>query len=94
MSDPAYVGDGFDTPEEAARGDIPPQFCHVVGARVEGESARVWLLTNEGPSFAAYEVGCERQKGRWYMDWGTGGFQTDTPDEILAEARRLGWPYG
>ena len=87
-----YVGDGYATPEEAARGDIPPQFAHVVGVRVEGDHATVWLLTNEPPvSYEAYEVGCERQNGRWYMDWSLGSFQTGTPEEVLAAARRRGW---
>jgi hypothetical protein len=92
MGEGAYVGEGFATPEEAARGDIPAQFVQVVGVRMEGDSATVWMLTNEAPSFHAYEVGCERENGRWYMDWGLGGFQTSTPDEVRAEARRLGWP--
>lgn len=86
-----FVGDGYATPEEAARGEIPPRFARVVGVRVDGDSATVWLLTNEAPQFEPYQVGCVRHNGLWYDEFGSGGFMTDTPDEVLEEARRLGW---
>jgi hypothetical protein len=86
-----FEDSGCDTPEDAAHGDIPPQFATVVGSRVSGDTATVWLLTNDQPPFEPYEVYCERRNGRWYWDAGTGGFGVGTPDEVLAEARRLGW---
>ena len=83
--------DGCETLEEAARGDIPPQFATVVGSRVSGDTATVWLLTNDQPPFETYEVYCERRNSRWYGVGGSGGFGVGAPDEVLAEARRLGW---
>lgn len=77
--------------EEAARGDIPPQFATVVGSRVTGDHAMVWLLTNDGPPFEPYEVSCERRNGRWYLQGGYGGFGVETPEHVLAAARSLGW---
>jgi hypothetical protein len=49
------------------------------------------LLTNDRAPFEAHEVHCERRNGRWYSDAGYGGFGGNTPDDVLAEARRLGW---
>jgi hypothetical protein len=82
---------GYETLEEAALGDIPSQFATVVGRRVRGDVATVWLLTNDRPPFEAYEVNCERQGGRWHWESGFGGFGTGTPDAVRARARRLGW---
>jgi hypothetical protein len=89
MADPE--NEGYDTAEEAARGDIPQRFATAVGSRVAGDTATVWLLTNDQPPFEPYEVCCERRGGRWFFDIGTGGFGLATPDTVLAEARRLGW---
>lgn len=86
-----FVGDGHTTPEEAARGDIPPRFARVVGLDIDGDTATVTLLTNEAPWFEPYQVGCELHDGRWFASWGSGGFQTGTPEEVIAEARRQGW---
>jgi hypothetical protein len=86
-----FEDDGCETLEEAARGDIPPQFATVVGSRVSGDTATVWLLTNDQPPFEAYEVYCERRNGRCFGDGGSGGFGIGAPAEVLAEARRLGW---
>jgi hypothetical protein len=82
---------GYETLEEAARGDIPPEFGTVVGSRVDGDVAMVWLLTNDRPPFEAHEVYCKRKNGRWHWDSGYGGFGGGTPDEVLAQAHRLGW---
>jgi hypothetical protein len=35
---------------EAARGDIPPQFCRVVDVEISGDAAHVWLVTDAGGS--------------------------------------------
>lgn len=86
-----FEDNGYETLEEAARGDIPPQFATVLGSQVTGDTATVWLLTNDERPFEPYEVYCERRNGCWYWDSGTGGFGIEAPDEVLAEARRLGW---
>ena len=86
-----YEDNGCETLEEAARGDIPPQFATVVGTRVTGDAATVWLLTNDLPPFEPYTVDCERRNGRWYFDAGYGGLGSDAPDDVLAKAHRLGW---
>ncbi len=83
--------EGYETLEDAALGDIPPQFATVVGSRMDGDVATVWLLTNDAPPFEPYKVHCERRNGRWNWDSGSGGFGGDTPDDVLAAARRLGW---
>jgi len=44
----------------------------------------VWLLTNDQPALAAYEVNCERQSGRWHVESGFGGFGGGTPEDVLA----------
>jgi hypothetical protein len=86
-----FEANGCETLEEAARGDVPPQFATVVGSRVTGDSAIVWLLTNDQQPFEPYEVYCERRNGRWYLEGGVGGFRARTPTDVLEEARRLGW---
>jgi hypothetical protein len=82
---------GYDTPAEAARGDIPEQYATVVGVRVAGDHAHVWLLTNDRPPFEGYEVDCVRRDGKWYDVGGTGGFDGYTPPEVLERAARLGY---
>jgi hypothetical protein len=39
-----FEDNGYQTPEEAAPGDIPPQFATVVGKRVDAAGTTVWLL--------------------------------------------------
>jgi hypothetical protein len=82
---------GCETLEEAARGDIPPEYATVIGSRVTGDSATVWLLTNDVPPFEPYRVYCERRHGRWYWESGSNGFGAAAPDIVLAEARCRGW---
>lgn len=83
--------EGYDTPEEAARGDMPERFVTVVGVRVKGDTAYVWTLTNDRPPFEPYEDVCEREGGRWFAVSGSGGFSTTVPRDVLEEAARLGW---
>jgi hypothetical protein len=78
--------DGYGTPEDAARGDMPARYVTIVGARVEGDTARVWMLTNDRSPFEPYEVDCVRQGGRWQWTDGYGGFSSDVPPEVLDEA--------
>jgi hypothetical protein len=64
---------GYDTPEEAARGDIPERYAPAL--RVEysedGTQATVLLATNEPPAIEYYEVRCMCENGRWFG--GVGG---------------------
>jgi hypothetical protein len=81
--------DGFDTPEEAARGDIDAQFVSVLGVRVEGDVATVWMLTNDGPPFEPYTVQCRREDGRWFG--GNGSNVLGPPLDVVIAAAKLGW---
>ena len=83
--------DGYATPEEAARGDIPERFVTILGVGVQGDRAHVWMLTNDGPPFEGYEELLVRADGRWHSEAGFGGLSTGTPGHILEQARRLGW---
>jgi hypothetical protein len=87
------VGDnGYPTPEEAAMEGLPPQYVAVLGTRAEGGSVRVWLLTNDVPSFELYEVVCVREGSGWLAGSGhSGGFDAGTPPAILQRALELGW---
>jgi hypothetical protein len=82
---------GCETPEAAARGDIPERFVTILGTRIEGDTAYVWMLTNDGPPFEAYEEVCVREHGRWFSSFGSGGLGANVPTEVLEEAARLGW---
>jgi hypothetical protein len=78
-------------PEEAARGDIPPQFVTTLGTEVRGNSATVWLLRNDANYFEPITVFCELRDGLWHDGGHSGGFITGTPPEIEERARELGW---
>jgi len=62
----------------------------VVGTEIDGDTATVWLLTNDRRPFEDCQVGGLRKDGRWHVDYGF-PLNSDTPDEILERARRLGW---
>ena len=64
MNDPGL--DGYATPEEAGRGDIPPRFVRVIGVEIDGDDARVSLPTNEAPRFEPYQQNCQRRGGQWF----------------------------
>jgi hypothetical protein len=81
---------GYATPEEASCADIPQRFVTVVGTELDGDSATVWLLTNDRPPFEDDQGNCVRDNGRWHADSGF-PFNDGTPDEILEQARSLGW---
>jgi hypothetical protein len=91
FADDDFPYEGYGSPEEAARGDIPEQYATVVGVRIEGDSAHVWLVTNDRPTFEGYEVDCVRKDGKWYDVGGSGGFDIYTPAEVRERAARLGY---
>ncbi len=82
---------GLPSPEEAARGDIPAQFVTTLGMDVRGDSATVWLLTNDARYFEPITVFCELDNGRWRDAGHSGGFVSGTPSRIKERARELGW---
>lgn len=59
---------GGDTPEEAARGDIPERYARPLSTEYseDGTQAIVLLATNEPPAIEYYEVHCELEDGRWF----------------------------
>jgi hypothetical protein len=87
--------EGFDTPEEAARGDIPAEHFRVLGVRIRGNQATVWSLTNDGPPFEWYTDFPVKEDGRWQGGSGSNSFGTQphdpepVPREIWEEAARL-----
>jgi hypothetical protein len=84
--------DGYDSPEEAVRGgDIPEQFVTILGVQIRGNYARVWMLTNDRPTFEGYEDFFIRKGSKWFPTHGSGGFSDDTPAEILDKAAKLGY---
>lgn len=67
--------DGYSTPEEAARGDIPARYARALSVSVspDGDEAIVVLGTNEEPYLYPYEVNCSRENGRWFDGGGSNG---------------------
>jgi hypothetical protein len=53
------------TPEEAARGDIPARFVHVVGVVVRGDTAVVAQLMNDIPPYEVETAHCHREHDGW-----------------------------
>jgi hypothetical protein len=85
---------GYDSPEEAGRGDIPKQFVTLLGVRVEGDRACVWTLTNDRPPFEGEELFLIRKGSKWFPADGAGGFSDSTPAYILEKAVQLGYRGG
>lgn len=81
----------FERLEEAACAGYPKEYVAVLGVRIDGDKARVWMLTNDVPPFEPYESNCVRVADGWRETDGSGGFSVDTPEDVLAEAGRLGW---
>jgi hypothetical protein len=86
--DPA---DGYDSPQDAVREDIPEQYMTILGVQIEGDYARVWMLTNDRPPFEGYEDFLVRKDSKWFIPHGSGGFSDDTPAELLGKAAELGY---
>ena len=63
-----HDGMGYETPEEAARGDIPKRYARVVRVdySADGTRAVVLLATNEPPVIEYYGVRCDLENGRWF----------------------------
>jgi hypothetical protein len=81
--------EGYDSPEEAGRADLPEQFVKVLGVRIDGNKACVWSLTNDRPPFEEDELFLERKGSRWFPTHGWGGW-TQAPAEVYEKAARLG----
>lgn len=67
--------------------DVPARYYTIVGGRVHGDEATVWLLTNDREPFEEYECNCLRENGLWRETGGSGGFSTLTPLSIRKRAR-------
>jgi hypothetical protein len=81
------VPEGFDTPEEAARGDVPTAHFRVLGVRVRGDQATVWSVTNHEPPLEWYTDFVHKEGGRWHGGNGSNGFgtQPDDPEPVPGE---------
>jgi hypothetical protein len=82
--------DVFTTPEAAACGDIPGRFVNVLGVRIRGDEADVWMLTNDGPPFEREQALVTRVEGGWEGVLSGAGFDSSTPAEIITKAEQLG----
>jgi len=82
---------GYETPEEAvvAEFDAPRRYLTVLGVRIRGDQAHVWLLTNDRPSFEEYTCVCIREGILWREAFGSSGFSRPTPREVKKEAERI-----
>jgi len=83
--------EGYATPEEAALAGWDTRYVKLLGARVEGDRAKVWLLTNDRPMFEPYTVWCVHTPVGWLEEGGMGGIGSDAPDEVFRAAARLGY---
>ncbi len=65
------------TPEDAARGDIPPAYGQAVAIAVapDGPHAAVLLATNEEPFVEPYMVVCDKTEDGWRsgIGWAVSG---------------------
>jgi len=82
---------GYATREQAvlAANDIPDRYVTVLGSRISGDRARVWLLTNDRPSFEEYECDCIREADGWHEVSGSGGCSLGTPREVKRAATQI-----
>lgn len=67
------MSQAYDTPDEAARSDIPQKQAQTLAVRVapDGRHAVVLLGIDVGPEVYEYQVVCERHRAPWLP--GTGG---------------------
>jgi hypothetical protein len=59
---------GHDTPEEAAKGDIPERFTKVVWCERRGDRAVVLLQVNPEPAQYFDLAHCWVEEGEWVCD--------------------------
>ena len=78
------------TPEAAASGDVPGRFVTVLGVRIRGDEADVWMLTNDRPPFEREQALVARVKDGWVGVLSGGGFDPSSPAEIIGKAEELG----
>lgn len=73
--DPADLqGDGHESPEDAARGDVPERFAQVVHAeRADDASRAVVVIETNEPPLAWEQVFVAKCDGRWFSVLGGGG---------------------
>ena len=62
--------DGYATPEEAARGDIPERFVRIVSVDVSKSGDRAWVVLEVQPEPRRILEDCEcfLEEGRWGCD--------------------------
>jgi len=79
---------GYGTAEEAflAGFGAPQEYVTILGVRVRGDEATVWILTNDRPPFEEYTCVCFRERGRWTEAHGSSGLGHAVPQEVAAEA--------
>jgi hypothetical protein len=82
---------GYATPEEAALSGWDARYVQLLGARVEGGRATVWVLTNDRPSFEPYAHDCALTAVGWVDAGGTGGIGSDAPEEVFEVAASFGY---
>jgi hypothetical protein len=84
-------GSGYEPPEEAvvAEFDAPRRYINVLGVRIRGNQAHVWLLLNDHPRFEEYTCVCVREEGQWCEAVGSSGFSRPTPRHVKKEAERI-----
>lgn len=67
------MSDGYSSPEEAARGDIPERFSPAlaVSRSPDGKRAIVLLGTNGPPDYYPYQEEVRRQRRGWVAEGGS-----------------------
>jgi len=65
-ADSVDLDNGYSSPEEAARGDIPEEFVTIADIRIEGDYAVVSMLTNDRPPFEPVEEAVIRIGSKWF----------------------------
>jgi hypothetical protein len=65
-ADSVDLDNGYSSPEEAARGDIPGEFVTIADIRIEGDYAVVSMLTNDRPPFEPVEEPVIRIGSQWF----------------------------
>jgi hypothetical protein len=86
------TGETYETPEEAARGDIPAEYAKALSVEISpsGEEALVVLATNEQPYIEPYEVVCYREGNRWLAGIGSGGLGCGWSSTLSDDASNTG----